>query len=81
MIPCSDRRCTHVDENGVRCITRLCFANPGPDCFIHQRALVMPSREVQERMALEHLDRLMQAQPTPAYERVAADASVLEAVP
>ena len=72
MIPCSSRRCTHVDPEGVRCITRLCFANPGPDCFIHQRELVMPSREVQERMALEHFDRLMKTHPTPAGEQVAA---------
>jgi hypothetical protein len=71
MIPCSERRCTHV-EDGVRCITRLCYANPGPDCFIHQRALIMPPREVQERVAREHLDRLMRDEPTPAWERVAA---------
>jgi hypothetical protein len=32
----------------------------------------MPPREVQERLAREHLDRLMQAHPTPAHERVAA---------
>jgi hypothetical protein len=71
MIPCSQRRCTHV-EDGVRCITRLCFANPGPDCFIHQDELVRPSYEVAGPSARDYLGRLMQAQPTPASERVAA---------
>lgn len=32
----SDRRCSH-EENGVRCITRLCYLNPGPECFAHTR--------------------------------------------
>lgn len=71
MIPCSSRRCTHVAD-GVRCITRLCFANPGPDCFIHQAALVKPSYDREGPSAREYLDRLMTAQPTPAYERKAA---------
>jgi hypothetical protein len=72
MIPCSSRRCTHVDVDGVRCITRLCFANPGPDCFIHQAELVRPSYETDGPSARELLDRLMTAKPTPATERVAA---------
>jgi len=48
------------------------MADPGPDCFRHQDELVRPSRAEMERTALEHLDRLMQAQPTPAHEREAA---------
>lgn len=71
-IPCSSRRCTHVDADGVRCITRLCFANPGPDCFIHQAALIKPAYEEQAPTARELLGRLMQAQPTSAIERRAA---------
>lgn len=73
MIPCSNRRCTHIDENGVRCITRLCFSNPGPDCFIHQDELVRPaSYDIEGPTAREYIGRLMQAQPTPAIERRAA---------
>jgi len=73
MIPCSSRRCTHIDEDGVRCITRLCFANPGPDCFAHQDRSVRPaSFEVEGPSAPEHFDRLMKAQPTPGYERAVA---------
>jgi len=72
MIPCSSRRCTHVDVNGVRCITRLCMANPGPDCFAHQAEFVRPVRERGDLTARELLGRLMAAQPTPAYERTAA---------
>jgi hypothetical protein len=31
-----DRQCRHVDEDtGERCITRLCYVNPGPYCFAH----------------------------------------------
>ena len=71
MIPCSSRRCTHVDADGVRCITRL--ANPGPDCFIHQAALIKkPSYEEQAPTARELLGRLMTAHPTAASERRAA---------
>lgn len=34
----SNRRCAHVDHDGVRCITRLCYLNPGPDCYVHAEA-------------------------------------------
>jgi hypothetical protein len=72
MIPCSNRRCTHV-EDGARCITRLSRFNPGPDCFRHQAELVrLPPRAVQEEMALSYLDRLIRAHPTPAGERAVA---------
>lgn len=72
MIPRSNRRCGHVDANGVRSITRLCNANPGPDCFAHQAEFMRPVRERGDLTARELLGRLMTAQPTPAYERKAA---------
>lgn len=72
MIPCSNRRCQHVDENGVRCITRLCFANPGPDCFAHQAEFLRPAYEQDAPSARELLGRLMAEQPTLAHERRAA---------
>lgn len=72
VIPCSNRRCTHVDQNGVRCITRLCFANPGPDCFAHQSEFTPPAHDLEGPSARELLGRLMAAQPTPVGERRAA---------
>jgi hypothetical protein len=73
MIPCSDRRCTHTDANGVRCITLLSSYDPGPDCFIHQDSFGRPAfYEVEGPSARELLGRLMAAQPTPAGERRAA---------
>jgi len=72
MIPCSNRRCQHTGSDGVRCITRLCFANPGPDCFAHQAEFMRPRHERQAPTARELLGRLMAAQPTPASERRAA---------
>lgn len=71
MIPCSNRRCTHTATDGVRCITRLCFANPGPFCFVHQDETAKPAHEHGELTARELLGRLMAAQPTPAMEAVA----------
>lgn len=32
------RRCAHVGHDGERCITRLCYLNPGPDCYVHAEA-------------------------------------------
>jgi len=50
-----------------------CFANPGPDCFIHQDELARPaSYDVEGPSAREYLSRLMQAQPTPLHERAVA---------
>lgn len=69
MIPCSNRRCSHTDKDGVRCITLLSSYDPGPDCFVHQDALVRPAHEQAGPSAREYLGRLMEAQPTPAHER------------
>lgn len=34
----ANRRCTHTDESGVRCITKLCTFDEGPMCFVHSAA-------------------------------------------
>lgn len=57
----SGRRCTHVDENDVRCITTLCRYNPGPDCFIHT-----PPEQISKREAREAFEQLMSELPAVA---------------
>lgn len=65
----SSRRCTHTSPEGVRCITRLCELNLGPDCFVHsRRARPIPPRADQEQAAREEFERLMRQQE----ERVSA---------
>jgi hypothetical protein len=57
------RRCTHISPDGVRCITRLCHLNPGPDCYVHAwRRPAMPPRADQEQAAHEEFERLMRQQ-------------------
>lgn len=47
------------------CPTRLCWANPGPDCFAHTAPVRLPTRAAMERAAIDEFDRLMQEHPTP----------------
>lgn len=65
-----DRRCTHVTPEGVRCITRLCYLNLGPDCYVHStlRRPAPPPRADQEQAAREEFERLMRQQE----ERISA---------
>jgi hypothetical protein len=49
------RRCTHVDANGVRCITRLCYLNPGSECYVHAAL----RQEIRQRPAVVEMERLM----------------------
>jgi hypothetical protein len=59
----SERRCTHVDGSGVRCITRLCYLNLGPECYVHsRRPAPAPRRADQEQAAREEFERLMRQQ-------------------
>lgn len=54
----SDRRCTNVSEEGVRCITRLCYLNPGPECFAHTRKRENDANE-RRRMEAVAYEQLM----------------------
>jgi hypothetical protein len=52
----NERRCTHVSDEGVRCITRLCYLNPGPECFVHAEQRRRP-RDVTDPGEVERLMR------------------------
>lgn len=55
----SARQCTHVDPTtGERCITLLCHANVGPECFAHDPqwlAKLRRQRERREAIAFEEI--------------------------
>lgn len=50
------RRCSHVCEDGVRCITVLCTYTKGPRCQVHSPATLASVAE-----QLESLEDLMAA--------------------